>query len=154
MGEVARIQDQLRRAFAGEAWHGPSVLEALAGVDAESAAARPLSGAHSIWEMVLHLAAWEDVVRRRLSGEAVTDVSDALDWPSVDTEGSAAWESSLRRLREGHRGLEEALAGLEDARLEQTVPGESDTVYTMLHGVIQHDLYHAGQIALLRKGAR
>ena len=66
MSEVKRINDQLRRAFDGEAWHGPSVLELLKDVSAVQAAAHPIEGAHSIWELALHIAAWENVARKRI----------------------------------------------------------------------------------------
>ncbi len=71
MSEASRIADQLRRAFDGDAWHGDSVLEILNGVTAAQAAARPITHAHSIWELVLHIAAWDGVVLRRLGGAAV-----------------------------------------------------------------------------------
>ena len=67
--EAARIADQLRRAFYGGAWHGPALLELLEDVDAATAAAKPLSEVHSIWELVLHIAVWDDAALRRLDGE-------------------------------------------------------------------------------------
>ena len=71
MTETFRLADQIRRAFEGNAWHGDSVLELLAGVNAKTAAARPIKNAHSIWEILLHIAAWDDAVRRRIGGTAV-----------------------------------------------------------------------------------
>lgn len=150
--EVTRIEDQLKRAFEGDAWHGPALQEVLQGVTAVQAAARSLAGAHSIWEIVLHVAAWEDVVRRRIGGEPVS-LSDAEDWPAVRDTGDAAWSAALERLRSGHMALRRAVAKLSDARLKEEVPGASYTFYHLVHGLIQHDLYHAGQIALLKKGA-
>jgi len=150
--EVTRIEDQLKRAFEGDAWHGPALMEALQGVTAARAAARPLAGAHSIWEIVLHVAAWEDVVRRRLGGEPVS-LSDAEDWPAAGDTGDAAWTAALEKLRSGHMALRRAVAKLSDARLKEEVPGAIYTFYHLVHGLIQHDLYHAGQIAVLKKGA-
>ena len=150
-GEVHRIEDQLQRAFEGGAWHGPSVLEVLEGVTAAKAAARPVAGAHSIWEMVLHIAAWKGAVRRRLQGEPV-ELTDAEDWPAVRDTDEAAWAAAQEKLRSGHQALRRAIAKLSDARLKEEVPGKDYTHYHLAHGVIQHDLYHAGQIALLRKG--
>jgi hypothetical protein len=66
--ENVRIADQLKRAFEGDAWHGPAVLEVLQGVTARAAASKPIPGAHSIWELVLHIAAWDGVIRRRMEG--------------------------------------------------------------------------------------
>ena len=151
MSEMQRIEDQLRRAFEGNAWHGPAVRELLADVSAARAAARPLSTAHSIWEIVLHIAAWEGVVRRRLQGETVADLPPEQDWPAVRDTSEAAWRQALDDLEQAHRALHEAIARSNEAHLADTVPGKDHSVYLMLHGIIQHDLYHAGQIAVLKK---
>ena len=151
MSEVKRINSQLRRAFAGQAWHGPAVQELLAGVTAEQAAARRLPGAHNIWEIVLHIAAWEEVVRRRLEGEALKDAPGEVDWPPVTDTSEPAWRVALQKLDEGHQALREAVSRLDEAQLAETAAGTNYSIYFMLHGVIQHDLYHAGQIALLKK---
>jgi len=149
--EIGRIVDQLRRAFDGQAWHGPSVMKLLSGVAADEAAARPLEGRHTIWELVLHIAAWENVARRVLMGEKKTSLSDEEDWPSVESTGEAAWKETLEELDRVHKGLVEDISGFDETRLDETVPGASYSFYNMLHGVIQHDLYHAGQIAVLRR---
>jgi uncharacterized damage-inducible protein DinB len=148
--EVVRIKSQLRRAFEGVAWHGPSLKELLAEVTAEKAAAKPLAGAHSIWELVLHIAAWESVVRRRLEGETVEPTPEE-DWPQVTDTTESAWKDALAALEEGHGRLREVTRRLTDAQLDEMAAGCEYSVYFMLHGVIQHDLYHAGQIALLKK---
>lgn len=150
--EVNRIEDQLKRAFEGGAWHGPALLEVLEGVTAARAAAKPVPQAHSIWEIVLHIAAWENAVRRRLTGEPV-ELSDEEDWPPVGDRGEAAWSAALEQLRTGHQALQRTVAKLSDARLKEDVPGMDYSNYHLVHGVIQHDLYHAGQIAVLKKGA-
>jgi uncharacterized damage-inducible protein DinB len=151
MSEIQRIEDQLRRAFEGHAWHGPAVRELLGDVTAAKAAARPLPDAHSIWEIVLHIATWEGVVRRRLQGEAVADLPPEQDWPPVQETTEAAWHKAMDDLDRGHRALREAIARSGEGRLAELVPGKKHSVYHMLHGVIQHDLYHAGQIAVLKK---
>jgi uncharacterized damage-inducible protein DinB len=151
MTEIERIADQLDRAFAGEAWLGSSLRETLADVTAEVARGKPIARAHSIWEIVLHIAAWEDAVRRRLEGEPV-DLSPEEDWPPVPEASAEAWRETLARLESHHQGLRGALSRLTESRLSDGVPGKDYSVYFMLHGVIQHDLYHAGQIALLKKG--
>ena len=151
--EAARIADQLRRAFDGEAWHGDSLFEILAGVTAARAAARPIAGAHTIWELTLHVAAWDGAVLRRLGGAAVS-LSDAENFPPVTDASDAAWRKALAQVRRGHVELVAAVASLPDSRLEDMVPGKEGAHYTfyyMLHGVVQHELYHAGQIALLKK---
>src|ERR1035441_6101142 len=92
--EAARIADQLRRAFDGEAWHGDSLFEILEGVTAAQAAARPIAGAHTIWELVLHIVAWDGAVLRRLGGAAV-ELSDAQNFPPVRDTSEAAWRGAL-----------------------------------------------------------
>lgn len=151
MSEIKRINDQLKRAFEGTAWHGPSVSEVLAGVTAEQAAAHLIANAHSIWEITLHIATWERVGRRRIEETTPLDVSDEEDWPAVEDTSDDAWTNTLDELRRNHETLRAAIRQLDEARLEEIVPGTQYSVYFLLHGVIQHDLYHAGQIALLKK---
>jgi uncharacterized damage-inducible protein DinB len=150
MSETARIADQLRRAFGGEAWHGDSLFEILAGVTAAQAAARPINNAHSIWELVLHVAAWDGAVRRRLGGAALT-LSDEQNFPPVTDTSESAWRKALEDARRGHDELVTAVSALPDSCLGERVPGENHDIYQKLHGVVQHELYHAGQIALLKK---
>jgi uncharacterized damage-inducible protein DinB len=153
MSEAVRIADQLRRAFDGDAWHGDSLFEILKGVTAAQAAARPIKNAHSIWELVLHITAWDGAVQRRLGGAAV-ELSDAENFPPVGDTTEAAWRKTLKELRRVHEELGKTVATLPDSRLDLIVPGKQGAHYTfyyMLHGVVQHELYHAGQIALLKK---
>jgi uncharacterized damage-inducible protein DinB len=152
MSEHERIRDQHVRAFAGPAWSGPSVLESLEGVGARAAAARPLPGAHTIWEIVLHVATWEDVVARRLAGEAYSP-GEAQDWPPMGPPTDEAWTEARGLLECSRRAVENALAAIDEARLDQPVVGQSYSAYVMAHGACQHALYHAGQIALLKKAA-
>jgi uncharacterized damage-inducible protein DinB len=151
MSEIRRIKDQLRRAFEGEAWHGPSVKEVLSGVTAEKAALKAVPGAHSIWELVHHIAAWEEIAFRRVNGENTGDAPDEVDWPPVNDTSDEAWGRALAGLDRSNAALREAIAQLDESRLEDLAPGTGYTLYYLLHGVIQHDLYHAGQIALLKK---
>lgn len=151
MSELKRIEDQLRRAMEGEAWHGPSLREILEGITAEQAARRPIPAAHSIWEIVLHVTVWESVVRRRLAGEVIVDLSPDQDWPRPQALDEAAWKRALDDLARENQLLRQAVLGLEEERLRAKVQGTGYSVYFMLHGVVQHDLYHAGQIALLKK---
>ncbi len=150
MSEVERIVDQLRRAYEGEAWHGPPLKEILAGITAEQAARRVVPNAHTVWELALHIAAWESIVRRRLAGEAV-EATLEQDWPPVRDTSEAAWKKALADLEHGHLQLRQSIAALNDDQLKNKAPGKDYSLYGMLHGVIQHDLYHAGQIALLKK---
>jgi uncharacterized damage-inducible protein DinB len=152
--ERERISDQFRRAFEGEAWHGPSVLSLVEGVTAEQAAAHPVAGAHSIWELVLHIEAWERACKRRLKGDRA-QLSTEEDWAIVSDHGEAAWEKAKQKMIETHADLIEAIGSLDESRLDKpiiddpTIPYSS--TYVTLHGGVQHDLYHAGQIAIIKK---
>ena len=154
MTEVDRIRDQFRRAFEGEAWHGPAVLALLDGVTSQQAAAHPIPGAHSIWELTLHIAAWERACLRRLNGDPA-QLTDAEDWEPVTDTSETAWEATKRGLIDNHRELLEAVATVDDARLNDSIYVDPNipfsSIYVTLHGVVQHDLYHAGQIAMLKK---
>ncbi len=150
--EVARIADQLRRSFEGGAWHGPALMEVLEGVTAQQAAARPIAGAHTIWELVLHLWAWTGVEVARLAGKPVEE-PEAGDWPSVSGTSEAAWRDAKRRLEAAHRELLAAVERLPESRLDEIAPARDHTIYFMLYGQVQHTVYHAGQIALLKKTA-
>jgi uncharacterized damage-inducible protein DinB len=156
MTETFRLADQIRRAFEGSAWHGDSVLELLADVTAKTAAARPIKDAHSIWEILLHIAAWDDVVTRRIGGTAVT-LTDEQNFPDVKDPGEAAWSQAIETTKKTHHELIRAVAAFPDSRLGEQVPGKTQNYYNfyyMFSGVVQHELYHAGQIALLKKAAR
>ncbi len=153
MAEINRIVQQMKLAFNGKAWHGPALQEVLANVNAAQAAAKPIANAHSIWEIVLHLTAWHKFVIKRLSGEEVFDVPMEDDWPAVSDASEASWQKTLQELKKQHHNLCEAAARLQESDLSKIMrSADSDhSIYVMLHGVIQHDLYHAGQIMLLRK---
>lgn len=153
MSETKRIRDQLTRAFRGQAWHGPSVLELLSDVTAEQAAAHPVAGAHSIWELVLHIRAWERIAIRRIEENIAVEATAEEDWPPVKETTEHAWKNALNTLKLNHEALRGVVASLDEARLQEIIPGAQYSVYFLLHGVIQHGLYHAGQIALLKKAA-
>ncbi len=151
MSYVRRISSQLRRAYEGKAWHGPSLREILDGVTAEQAARKPLESAHSIWELVLHISAWESAVLKMLEGEYVEN-PDEGDWPAIEETSDAAWHETLATLESKHMKLRDAVARLEDERLNEPLAEGKPSAYFTIHGVIQHTLYHAGQIALLKRG--
>lgn len=149
--EVNRLEDQLRRALEGEAWHGPSVLELLAGLSAEQAASHPIAGAHSIWELVLHLGTDYDLVLRRMAGDG-NQLTGAEDWPACPAPTEESWQQTVRELQRMNKKLREAVRDFPDERLDdRLVPEVPYTAYTQFIGVTQHNLYHAGQIALLKR---
>jgi uncharacterized damage-inducible protein DinB len=151
MSEIDRILDQMERAFSGDAWHGPPLRSLIDGLLAEDAARHPVEGAHSIWEIVQHIAAWNTIVRRELIGENLTITSEQ-DWPPVLDVSEAAWHGTVENLVDAHDRLRTAVKGLRDERLdEKPIKRTGNSRYVMLHGVVQHDLYHGGQIAVLKK---
>jgi uncharacterized damage-inducible protein DinB len=154
MTETYRINSQLKRAQEGQAWHGPSLRELLDGVTAQQAAARPIPNAHSIWELVNHVIAWEQIALRRLNGEALAEIPDDMNFPPVKDTGEEVWQATLTALAASNRALRDGIKQIDDAKLEATVPEAPYSYYVLLHGVIQHDLYHAGQIALLKKAVQ
>lgn len=151
MREVERIEEQLRRSFEGEAWHGPSVMEALSGLSPEEAAAHPIAGAHSIWELVLHLGGTYRLVLRRLGGDG-RQMRGEEDWPQTPAPTEASWKEAVEALRGLNAQLRQAMSRFPGERLDEPlVPEAPYTAYTQLIGLTQHDLYHAGQVVLLRR---
>lgn len=160
MDEIGRIVDEIARAYDGDAWHGPSLHSLLAGVTAAEAAARPVPGAHSIWELTLHLGAWMEEIRRRLGTGRAAEPAEG-DWPPVGEASEAAWRRVREQLDERHRALLADVAALPASRLQERIPrlhqapgAAGVTVYTTVAGILQHGVYHAGQIALLKKALR
>jgi uncharacterized damage-inducible protein DinB len=152
MSEIDLIVDQLKRALDGEAWHGPALMEILEGVDAASAASRPLSSAHSIWELVLHLTGWENVIIRRIVTGKPAELSDAENFGGAITDQSeTAWRNAVSKLIQKHSELIKTASSLPEARLNDPVPGRDYNNRFMLLGAVQHVAYHSGQIALLKK---
>lgn len=149
--ETKRLADQLRRSYEGEAWHGPALRELLDGVTADRAAAKPISGAHSIWELVLHVEAWEREALLVIGGKTFEMLDGDADWPPVRETTAEAWRAALERLESTTRELVAAIRGMDDAKLNESAGGREFNFYFLLHGVVQHNLYHAGQIALLKK---
>ena len=152
MSEVQRIRVQLRHAYRGPAWHGPAIRELLEGVDATTAAARPIPNAHSIWELVLHMTYWRRTAAAALDGGPV-DPEPPMEenFPPVDDVSAQAWDQALAALEESQKALLARLKTFREERLHERVPGRQYDRYFLLHGVIQHDIYHGGQIALLKK---
>ncbi len=151
--EGERIAIEIGQALAGDAWHGPSLDKLLEGVTAEDAAQRPIPSAHNIWELVLHITSWANITRRRLTGGRV-EPRKGENWPRPGTISERNWKSARVALAESHARLREVVAGLSDEELVSKVPKGNRSVSNMLHGLTQHDAYHGGQIALLKKTLR
>ena len=150
MSQIDLIVDQLKRAFDGEAWHGPALMEILDGIDARTAAARPIPSGHSIWELLLHVAAWERVVTRRIRGDVLT-LTDEENFGHVANMTEKAWREAVDTLRRNHSELVQAVSSLSESKLGAKVPGKPYDFLFMLLGAVQHAAYHGGQIALLKR---
>jgi hypothetical protein len=150
MKETERIAEQLQRAFYTEAWSGPSVMETLQGVTADFAARKSVPGAHSIWELVHHITAWMDIARKRARGEDI-EVTLEINFPPVTGVTEADWNRSLQKMTKAEEELRQAILQLPESRLDEPGVKDGHSVYVLLHGAIQHNLYHAGQMMLLRK---
>lgn len=150
--ECLRIADQLRRAFSGDPWHGDSLRKLLDGVTAQQASSRPVASAHTIWELVLHVEIWTRAALESMQGVPMPKLyGTEKDWPAVTDASFAAWTSALDGFFKTSEQLAQAIEGFGDNRLQDTVPGRKYDFYYLFHGIVQHSLYHGGQIALLKK---
>lgn len=153
MNEVERIKSQVDLAYRDGSWGGGSIRELFRSFSAGEAAAHPVPGAHSAWEVALHLAVWHDAFRRRLAGEVV-DYADDADWPTPREATEINWQATLGDLDRSHEALVTAIRAVRAEQLGELAPQEPFTVYVMLHGATQHGQYHAGQVMILRKALR
>lgn len=152
--EIQRLEEQLKRALEGEAWHGPSVLELLAGVSADEAAAHPIPGAHSIWEIILHLTTDYGLILRRLSGDG-RSLTPEEAWPRCPAVTEKNWKKATQDLTKLNQEFRQAILAFPGTQLDEPLVSEvAYTAYTQFAGVTQHHLYHAGQIALLKRALR
>ena len=151
-GEAGRIADQLQRAFYGAAWHGPAVMELLEDVNATMATARPIVNVHNIWELLLHVAVWDLAALTRLGGSKCQPTGEA-NFPPVMKANDTAWRKTIADAKRTHDRLVRTVSRMSDQRLCDRVPGKRYDFYHMLHGIAQHELYHAGQMAILKKAA-
>ena len=157
MTELERIVRELEHAHAGTPWHGPSRASVLADVTAEEAARRPSPRGHSIWALVLHMRAWTGEVARRLREGQPREPAEG-DWPSVPAPTAEEWRETLATLEAAHRDLVATARAIPPGRLDErgasvddAAVGGTVTNRVMLHGLAQHDAYHTGQIALLKR---
>ncbi len=141
----------IERSVSGPMWHGPALTDLVGDVSAAQASEHPIPGAHSIWELVLHVTAWTEIARERLVGSAKGEPTPEEDWPPVSDSSPEAWRTAVVRLKDAHREFAADVAKLGDSDLVGRVPGKDHTVLTMLHGIVEHDAYHGGQVAILKK---
>lgn len=151
MSEISQLDAVYRFTFEGPAWHGPSILEILTPLEAPQAAAHPVPGAHSIWELVLHMISWEEYCVLALGGNTMGTEPPRGDWPDPPVPTEENWRATLEDMKRVRSRLRAALALVPDRQIPEKVKGRDYTYRVMMHGIVHHDLYHAGQIALLKK---
>ncbi len=143
----------IEEGYRAKAWHGTNLKGSLRGLTAKQAAWRPGPGRHNIWEIALHCAYWKYIVRRRLLGEARGSFPEpGSNWFKRPGPGSAgAWKRDLRLLEQMHRSLVQALASAPLRTIRRTPAGRKMSNRSMVAGIAMHDVYHAGQIQLLKR---
>jgi len=155
MTDLERLADQFQRAFEGDAWHGPSIREILHGVTAKQAASHPIVGAHSIWEVVLHIASWEKMFDDAIHGKPLlpwpSRAISKLDWPARPKPDASHWRKTQRELYAAAEKLRRSIASFDPRRLHEKLPGRDYDFAYAFPGIVQHTIYHAGQIAMLKK---
>lgn len=151
MTDPNQLALQVRQAVTGPMWHGPSINEALEGLTYVAANSRPIGSAHSIWELALHIASWADIARTRLGDRILPDPPRSRDWPPVPAPSPSAWRQAVEQIGSSYDALANHIEFFTPEALAKTVPGRDYTVETMVRGVIEHGVYHAGQVAILRK---
>jgi hypothetical protein len=149
MSEIERIAVLLAEIVEGEPYYGPSILTMLENVTADVAARKPRWSAHTIWDLVAHLTAELNYAREVLEGTAQPWIEGVTTWPAVTDLSEPAWEQAVRDLDQANRALVEAVKQLDDAVLDRKPIRVRGPFYVMLHGTLQHNVYHAGQISLL-----
>jgi uncharacterized damage-inducible protein DinB len=150
MNEIERIKDQLSRAFEGESWTGPSVMEVLKDIEPEKAASKPIPNAHSIWEILEHINSDIQNIIRRMRGDP-TPMTDEEDWPKVTNTGKESWRDLMVRFKTSHNELLDEVSKLKPEQLDNPILEGLSSYYVTLHGVVQHNQYHLGQISILKK---
>jgi uncharacterized damage-inducible protein DinB len=151
MSRAGNLATHIERTVTGPMWHGSPLGELLEGVTPERAAAHPIAGAHSIWEIVHHVIAWAQIARQRVKGDSTGDPTPEQDWPRVSATGSGDWRAAVDRLKACHFELAADTRALDDAQLDAKVTSLTYSVSVLLHGIVEHGTYHGGQIALLKK---
>lgn len=151
-GEMRILLEMLDEAYDRRSWHGPNLRGSLRGVSAAEAALRPAPGRHTIWELVLHTAYWKYAVRRRLREEKRGSFTlKGSNWFVQEQKAARDWKGSLALLAREHGALRQAVASLPPASLRKKASGSTVSRLTLVRGIAAHDLYHAGQIQLVKR---
>ncbi len=156
MNEVELIVEMLGQTFNGRAWHGPSFMTVLSGVDMKQAIERPVDGRHTIWEIVNHCRFWVEAVAEAVRSKMMPDIKSEEDWPKMGNTNED-WAEAKEKLKNTCEELVNSIKALTEDKLAQTIQGSyNEQSYAiaarrMFHGLSDHNVYHAGQISILRK---
>jgi hypothetical protein len=150
---IALLLEVMDQAFDQKSWHGTTLRGSLRGLAPEEALWRPAVNRHNIWELALHAAYWKYAVRRRLAGAAVGSFDrKPSNWPAIpDPADDRAWKRDVAFLEDEHRKLRDLVAGLRPSELDLRSPRGVWTNAEEIHGLAAHDLYHTGQIQLIKR---
>lgn len=151
--EIEHLLGLLDEAYNHAAWHGPNLRDSIRGVTAREAALSPGAGRHDIWEIVVHAAYWKYMVRRRLleekRGSFLLAGSNWFDRSKDRSE--TAWRTDVALLENEHQLLKEVVSLFPPENLDRRPHGSKSTARRMIAGISLHDVYHAGQIQLIKK---
>jgi len=154
--EIEHLLGMLDEAYNRAAWHGPNLRGSIRGVSAREAAQSPKAGRHNIWEIVIHAAYWKYAVRRRLSGEKRGSFSlpgnNWFELPADRTE--KAWRADVALLNREHQLLRAVVSSFQAENLDLRPKGSKSSARRLIAGIAMHDVYHAGQIQLIKKLVR
>ncbi len=152
-GRIAVLMHLIDEAYDRQAWHGPNLRGSIRGLTEKQAAWRPGPGRHSAWEIVIHAAYWKYAVRRRLTGEkrGSFPLSGSNWFPQPKGSTGRSWKGDIALLEGEHRRLRAAIASVRDGDLTKRPPESKSTRLRLIAGAAAHDVYHAGQIQLLKR---
>lgn len=153
MTETQRILEHYNAVLHGSPWHGDPIWQTLDGISAQQAAARPVANVHTIWEIVAHMIFWEGVATDRLAGQRAGLVEE-LNFPAMPAPTEENWRKTLDEFRASNQRFRDALQVLDPSRLNDLTAAGKRTFYGEAHGIVEHHVYHAGQIALLLKATK
>ncbi len=148
--EIQNIQQLFHSSFHGPAWHGPSAQQVLEEISSQDAL-KSVGDGHNIAELVYHMIAWRNFLINKLKGHQDYDVSDEENFQKFESLSTQEWESLKMKLEKSQSEILELLSKVDDAILVQKVGMRDYNLYNLMHGVIHHDLYHLGQIILIKK---
>jgi uncharacterized damage-inducible protein DinB len=147
------LADRLEHVLTGPMWYGPPLLDLVTDATSAEATARPIARAHAIAELVGHIAAWAEIARVRLGGEA-GEPSPEEDFPPAPSLDGPQWDLRREKMEAAYRALGAAVLRLSPEEMAAPGPGQTRPRVDMIQGVIEHGAYHGGQIALLRRALR